>query len=328
LKTRKLGSSDLAISPIGFGAWAIGGGGWEFGWGPQDDLDSTAAIRAAVDRGVNWIDTAAVYGLGHSEEMIGRALQGLATPPFVFTKCTLVWDAAKNITHNLEAASIRREAEASLRRLQLDRIDLYQIHWPAWKGRPEGEAPGSLEEAVGAMALLQKEGKICHIGLSNCNAAQIARAQAVAPVVSIQPKYSLLYRNAEKEILPYAREAGIGVIVYSPMASGLLSGTMTRERVARMPADDWRRASRDFQEPNLTQNLKLADLLVAIGKRHGRTAGEVAIAWTLRNPAVTGAIVGIRHASQLDGVIGAGDLELADAEVSQIEGALAQRATA
>lgn len=328
MKTQKLGSSDLFISPVGIGAWAIGGGGWEFGWGAQEDKDSIAAIHEAVNRGMNWIDTAAAYGLGHSEEVVGRALQGRANRPYVFTKGTLVWDAAGNITHNLQAASIRREAEASLKRLQIDRIDLYQIHWPAWKGKPESASPGTLEEAIGEMAKLRSEGKIRHLGLSNCDVGQIKRAQAIAPIVSLQPKYSLLARNVEAGILPYAEQAGIGVIVYSPMASGLLSGAMTRERVQQMPADDWRKASSNFQEPLLSQNLKLAELLGEIGRRHGRTAGETAISWTLRNPAVTGAIVGVRTASQVGGVIGAGELRLTDADVSEIETALAQRAAA
>lgn len=328
MKTRKLGSSDLSITPIGIGAWAIGGGSWEFGWGAQDDADSIAAIQEGVNRGMNWIDTAAVYGLGHSEEVVGKAVKGLKTPPYVFTKCSLVWDSKGNITHNLQAASIRREAEASLKRLQMERIDLYQIHWPAWKGHPESDSPGSIEEAVGEMKQLQKEGKIRHIGLSNFDPGQIKRAQAIAPIVCLQPKYSLLARDIEKDLLPYALKENIGVIVYSPMASGMLSGAMTPERIAKMPADDWRKNTPNFREPLLSQNLQLVERLKEIGKRHGRSAGETAIAWTLGNPAVTGAIVGVRSAEQVRGVIGAADLELTPADMADIVSALALRASA
>jgi aryl-alcohol dehydrogenase-like predicted oxidoreductase len=330
MKTRQLGNSDLHITPIGIGAWAIGGGSWEFGWGKQEDADSIAAIHEGVNRGMNWIDTAAVYGLGHSEEVVGRALHSLIPQnrPFVFTKCSLVWNDRREIAHNLQAASIRREAEASLRRLQMDRIDVYQIHWPTWKGRPENETPGSIEEAVRTMADLQREGKIRHIGLSNFSPAQIQRAQAIANIVCLQPKYNLLSRGVEKDLLPFAQKSGIGVIVYSPMGSGMLTGAMTRERIAAFPADDWRRGTPDFKEPLLTKNLQLVDRLKEIGKRHDRGAGEVAIAWTLRNPAVTGAIVGVRKSEQVRGVIGAADLELTPADVAEIDSALALRATA
>ncbi len=311
MQTKRLGSSDLNITPIGIGAWAIGGGGWAFGWGPQDDDDSIAAIHAALDRGINWIDTAAVYGLGHSEEVVARAVKDRSPKPYVFTKCARVWNERGEIGKSLKADSIRREVEASLRRLQVDVIDLYQIHWP----EPDEE----LEEGWTTMAELKREGKVRNIGVSNFNASQMKRAQAIAPITSLQPPYSLISPEIEESILPYAQANNIGVIVYSPMKSGLLSGTMTHERVAALPADDFRRRVPNFQEPLLSKNLALAELLGEIGKRHGRSAGEVAIAWTLRHPAVTGAIVGMRNASQVDGVIGAADFRLSPEELAEIE---------
>jgi aryl-alcohol dehydrogenase-like predicted oxidoreductase len=317
----------LKITPIGIGAWAIGGGQWEFGWGAQDDQESIAAIHAGLDRGMNWIDTAAVYGLGRSETVVGQALKGLRDRPYVFTKCSLVWDESGKILHNLQAASIRREAEASLKRLGVDAIDLYQIHWPAWKGGPESDSPGSIEEAVGAMAKLQAEGKIRHIGVSNFDAAQMQRALNVAPIASLQAPYSLLAAGIEASILPFTAERRIGVIVYSPMASGLLSGAMTRERIAKFPDDDWRKRSPKFQEPQLSRNLRLVETLRAIGQRHHATPGEVAIAWTLRNPAVTGAIVGLRNAGQASGIAGAAELKLGADDVTEIEQGLARQAT-
>jgi aryl-alcohol dehydrogenase-like predicted oxidoreductase len=326
MTTRKLGNSDLEITPIGVGAWAIGGGQWEFGWGPQEDHKSIAAIHAALDRGMNWIDTAAAYGLGHSETVVGRAIRGLRPKPYIFTKCSLVWDASGKISHNLQAASIRAEAEASLNRLKIDTIDLYQIHWPAWQGNPESASPGSIEEAVGALAKLKAEGKIRHIGVSNFNARQMERALAVAPITSLQPPYSLLATEVEASTLPFALKHGIGVIVYSPMASGLLSGAMTWERIVRLPEDDWRKHSPNFQEPLLTRNLRLVELLRAIGKRRNATPGEVAIAWTLKNPAVTGAIVGVRSAAQVSGIAGAPDVRLSPDELWQIEQTLTQQA--
>src|SRR6267154_117716 len=270
---RTLGQSDLRITPIGIGAWAIGGGKWEFAWGAQDDSESIAAIHAGLDRGMNWIDTAAVYGLGHSEAVVGRAIRGLAQRPYVFTKCSLVWDKSGHITHNLQHASIRRECESSLKRLNIDTIDLYQIPWPAWKGNAETASPGSIEEAVGALAKLKAEGKIRHIGVSNFNALQIQRALRVAPIASLQPPYSLLAPDVESGILPFALEHRIGVIVYSPMASGLLSGAMTRERIAALPEDDWRKGSANFQEPLLSRNLRLVERLRSVGQRHGASPG-------------------------------------------------------
>jgi aryl-alcohol dehydrogenase-like predicted oxidoreductase len=311
MTTKRLGNSDMDITRLGIGAWAIGGGGWAFGWGPQDDDESVAAIRAAVDRGMNWIDTAAVYGLGHSEEVVAKALEGISKKPYVFTKCARVWDESRKIGKRLKADSVRKECEDSLRRLKLDVIDLYQIHWP--------EPDEDIEEGWGAMAKLKEEGKVRWIGLSNFSADQMRRVQPIAPVTSLQPQYSMLAREAEESILPYTLANNIGVIVYSPMRNGLLSGGMTKERVAAFPDDDFRRNRPDFQEPKLSKNLELAELLRKIGGKYGRTPGEVAIAWTLLNPAVTAAIVGVRSAKQVDGVIGAGDLTLAPADVQEIE---------
>jgi aryl-alcohol dehydrogenase-like predicted oxidoreductase len=311
MNTRRLGKSDLRVTPIGFGAWAIGGSGWEFAWGNQDDSDSIAAIHEALDAGVNWIDTAAVYGLGHSEEVVARALHGLGGRPYVFTKCSMVWDGQGEIGHSLDADSIRRECEASLRRLRVEAIDLYQIHWPD----PDEE----IEDGWATLAALQQEGKVRHIGVSNFDVAQMRRAQAIAPIASLQPRYSLLHREVEEEVLPFAAQEHIGVIAYSPMASGLLTGGMTRERIADLPADDWRKRHPDFQEPRLSNNLKMVKLLRAIGRLHGRTPAEVAVAWVLHNPAVTGAIVGARRPDQVRGVVGAAEFRLSPREVAEIE---------
>jgi aryl-alcohol dehydrogenase-like predicted oxidoreductase len=310
MQLRQLGQTDMRITPIGFGTWAIGGGDWAFAWGPQDDEESIAAIRHALDRGINWIDTAAVYGLGHAEEVVAEALRGRSERPYVFTKCSRVWDEQGNISSNLKAQSIRREVEASLRRLETDVIDLYQVHWP----NPDPD----IEEGWRTMAALQAEGKVRYIGVSNFSVAQMRRAQAIAPIASLQPPYSLLNRGIEDEILPYCAEQHIGVIVYSPMMSGLLTGAMTRERIANLPQDDWRRNHPEFQEPRLSRNLELVERLRAIGQRHGRTPGEVAIAWTLRRPEVTGAIVGARRPAQVDGIIGAAEFRLSDDELAEI----------
>src|ERR1700683_3544335 len=321
MQTRKLGSSDLHITPVGYGAWAIGGSGWQFAWGSQDDKDSIAAIHRALELGVRWIDTAAVYGFGHSEEVVGRALRSWSGPrPYVFTKCALRWDAQGNVRIELSADSIRREVEDSLRRLSVGVIDLYQVHWPP---NPDSAA---LEEGWSTLANLKREGKVRWIGVSNFNVQQLRRAQAIAPVTSLQPRYSLVHREIEDELLPHCLSEGIGVIVYSPMASGLLTGAMTHERAAKLPQDDWRRNNPDFTEPNLTRNLELVDRLREIAKRHNRTVGEVAIAWTLRHPAVSGAIVGARNAKQADGVMRAGDLRLNDKAVGEIEEFLAEAA--
>ncbi len=314
MQTRKLGNSDLQITPVGYGAWAIGGSGWQFAWGSQDDKDSIAAIHRSLELGVNWIDTAAVYGLGHSEEVVARALKSWSGPrPYVFTKCGLRWDAKGHAQKVLSAGSIRGEVEDSLHRLSIDVIDLYQIHWP-----PDPDSP-ALEEGWSTLAALQREGKVRWIGVSNFSVQQIKRAQAIAPITSLQPPYSLIHREIEEDVLPYCLHKGIGVIVYSPMASGLLTGAMTRERAARLPQDDWRKGHPDFTEPNLSRNLALVERLREIAKRHNRSAGEVAIAWALHHPAVTGAIVGARNARQAEGVMRAGDLRLNDKEVNEIE---------
>jgi aryl-alcohol dehydrogenase-like predicted oxidoreductase len=311
MQKRILGTSDLQLTPIGIGAWAMGGGGWTFAWGPQDDDQSIAAIRRALDLGINWIDTAPVYGLGHSEKVVARALAGLAHRPYVFTKCSRIWNEKGEISSCLKADSIRRECEDSLRRLKLDTIDLYQMHWP----EPERD----LEEAWSTLAKLRDEGKVRWIGVSNFYVPQMERCRAIAPIASLQPPYSAISPEVGAEILPYCLAKRIGAIVYSPMKSGLLTGKMTRQRVAAFPADDFRRRALAFQEPHLTRNLELAELLKRIGAAHGRSAGEVAIAWTLANPAVTGAIVGMRSAAQVDGIIGAMEFRLSDAEMAQIE---------
>lgn len=322
MQTQRLGRSDLSITRIGFGAWAIGGGDWMFGWGPQDDADSIRAIQRAVDLGINWIDTAAVYGLGRSEEVVGRALGELPAGrrPYVFTKCSLVWDDDRRVSHSLRPDSIRREVEGSLRRLGVDAIDLYQIHWPRWPTSPAGHDPGSLEEAWTTMADLRREGKVRYIGASNFQTEDLARAEAVAPVTSLQPPYSLIRREIEAEVLPWCQQRDVGVIVYSPMQSGLLTGAMTRERIAALPENDWRRRARFFQEPILSQALATVERLERVGARHQARPGEVAIAWTLRHPAVTAAIVGARRSDQLDGIVGAASLQLTSEDVREIEG--------
>jgi aryl-alcohol dehydrogenase-like predicted oxidoreductase len=321
MQTRKLGNSDLHITPVGYGAWAIGGSGWEFAWGSQNDNDSIAAIHRSLELGVNWIDTAAVYGLGHSEEVVARALKSWPGPrPYVFTKCGLRWDAKGTVRKVLTADSIQHEVEDSLRRLSLDVIDLYQIHWP-----PDPDS-AELEEGWSMMAQLQRQGKVRWIGVSNFNVQQLRRAQTMVPITSLQPPYSLVHREIEDRVLPYCLREGIGVIVYSPMASGLLTGAMTRERAAKLPKDDWRKNHPDFTEPNLSRNLALVERLQEIARRHNRSAGEVAIAWTLHHPAVTGAIVGARSARQAEGVMRAGDLRLTDEEVNEIEAFSAETA--
>ncbi|MDZ8079485.1 MAG: aldo/keto reductase [Nostoc sp. DcaGUA01] len=311
MQTKQLGNSELHITPIGFGAWAIGGGDWAFGWGAQDDEESIAAINRALDLGVNWIDTAAIYGLGHSEEVVAQALKGRSNRPYIFTKCSLIWDEKGKIGNSLKADSIRREVEASLRRLDIETIDLYQIHWP----NPDPE----IEEGWTTLAKLKDEGKVRYIGVSNFNVQQLQRAQNIAPVTSLQPPYSLVKPNVGNEILPFCKENNIGVIVYSPMQSGLLTGKMTPERVANFPDDDWRKNSSEFQQPRLSRNLKLVEVLQKIGEKHGRSPGEVAIAWTLNNPAVTAAIVGGRNPQQVEGIIGAGDFRLNQQELDEIE---------
>ncbi len=308
---RKLGSSDLEITSLGVGAWAIGGGGWQFSWGDQDDHDSVSAIRAALDAGMNWIDTAAVYGLGHSEEIVGEAIREMSKKPYIFTKCERRWDNDRKIYPSLKPESIRQECEDSLRRLKVDTIDLYQIHWP--------EPDADIEEGWTEMARLKEQGKVRWIGVSNFNVEQLKRAQKIASIASLQPPYSLLARKSEKEILPFAKQHNIGVIVYSPMRAGLLTGKMTKERAQNLPKNDWRARDKDFQEPQLSRNLELVEVLRRIGERRGRTPGEVALAWTLHNPAVTAAIVGLRRADQVEGTIGALTFRLTPEEASEIE---------
>jgi aryl-alcohol dehydrogenase-like predicted oxidoreductase len=293
----------------------MGGGGWAFAWGPQDDDESISAIHAALDHGVNWIDTAPVYGLGHSEEVVARALEGRSNKPYVFTKCARTWNEKREIQKVLKGDSIRRECESSLRRLKVDAIDLYQIHWP--------EPDEDLEEGWETLARLKQEGKVRWIGVSNCSVAQLERCRAIAPITSLQPPYSAVSPEVQDTLLPYCQEHGIGVIVYSPMKSGLLAGKMTRERVAALPEDDFRRHAPAFQEPQLTRNLALADLMKQIAARHGRGAGEVAIAWVLRHPAVTAAIVGMRSAEQAAGVVGALEFTLTAQEIAEIDSARA-----
>ena len=319
MDTRQLGPTDLHITPIGFGAWAIGGPDYAFGWGPQDDDESVAAIHRAIDAGINWIDTAAVYGLGHSERVVARALKSLGSSrrPYVFTKCSLVWDAHGTISHSLKAASVRKELEDSLSRLETDAIDLYQIHWSKTWGL-EAPAP-DIEEGWGTLAALQKEGKVRHIAVSNFDAAEMDRIRPIAPIASLQPPYSMLRRGIESDLLPYCLANGIGVIVYSPMAAGILSGAMTRERAMSLPASDWRTKNPEYQEPRLSRNLGLVEELRKIGSRYGASPGAVAIAWTLRQPAVTGAIVGFRSAQQVDGLLAAASLRLAAEEGARVD---------
>ena len=310
MKTKRLGNSDLYISRIGFGAWAIGGSGWEFGWGDQDDKASIAAIHRALELGVNWIDTAAVYGMGHSEEVVASALKSWSGPrPYVFTKCGLLSDDRGYVYRNLKATSIRRECENSLRRLKVDAIDLYQIQWPT----------EDLEEGWAEMARLQKEGKVRWIGVSNFDAEQLQQAEKIAPVTSLQPPYSLVRREIEAEILPYCYSRGLGVTVYSPMQSGLLTGAMTRERVAKLPDSDWRSRDLEFTEPRISKNLALVERLRKVGQKYHRPPGQVAVAWVLHNPAVTAAIVGARSEQQVEQNVGAAELDLTDDDIMQIE---------
>jgi aryl-alcohol dehydrogenase-like predicted oxidoreductase len=313
LTTRQLRQTGLEISRIGFGAWAIGGGGWQFGWGPQQEGESIAAIHRALELGVNWIDTAAAYGFGRSEEVVGRALRGLTERerPYIFTKCSLLDDGTGRVVNNLKRDSILREAEASLERLGVEAIDLYQIHWPI--------PAADIEEGWSALVELKQQGLVRHIGVSNFSVEQLRGIQAIAAVETLQPPYSLIAREAEEAILPFAQRAGIGVIVYSPMGSGLLTGKMSRERIAHLPADDWRRQAASFQEPQLGRHLALVERLKAVAEPRGASPGAIAVAWTLRNPAVDGAIVGFRRPDQVDPILVAAGIQLTDAEVQQIE---------
>jgi aryl-alcohol dehydrogenase-like predicted oxidoreductase len=312
MQTKQLGRTGLEITRLGFGAWAIGGGDWEFGWGPQDDEQSIAAIHHALERGLNWIDTAAAYGFGRSERIVGRALEGLSERPYVFTKCSLLEGPQRGVVNSLGRDSILREAEESLRRLGLEAIDLYQIHWPI--------PPEDIEEGWGALVELKEQGLVRHIGVSNFDVEQLRRIGEIAPVETLQPQYSLIERDIERDLLPFAEREGIGVIAYSPMGSGLLSGGMTRERVESLPEEDWRKRDERFNEPQLSRNLDLVMRLQDVGRRHDTGPGAVAVAWTLRNPAVDGAIVGFRRPDQVDPILAAASLELSDEDISEIEG--------
>ena len=312
LKTTQLGQTGLEITRIGFGAWAIGGGGWEFGWGPQDDEESIGAIHRALEQGINWIDTAAAYGFGRSEQIVGRALDGVAERPYVFTKGSLLEGPDRRVVHSLKRDSILREAGNSLQRLGVDAIDLYQIHWPI--------PADDVEEGWAALAELKEQGVVRHIGVSNFDVDQLRLIQQIAPVETLQPQYSLIERDVEHESLPFAEREGIGVIVYSPMGSGLLTGKMTRERIAGLAEDDWRKHDPRFNEPELSRNLELVERLSVVADRYDTTPGAVAVAWALHNPAVGGAIVGFRRPDQVDPILPAASLELTDEDLAEIEG--------
>lgn len=317
MRTRRLGKTDLELTVIGFGSWAIGGGGWRHAWGPQDDSESIKAIKNALDLGINWIDTAAIYGLGHSEEIVGKAIKDFPKKPIIATKCGLVWDEMKNISNRLKRESIKAEVEASLRRLEIDTIDLYQIHWPI----PDED----IEEGWETMAQLVKEGKVRYIGVSNFNISQMKRAQSIYPVASLQPPYSMLKRDVEENTLPYCSQNSIGVVVYSPMQKGLLTGKMTRERISRFPTDDHRRNDLEFNEPLVSYNLEFVNQLIPIAKKHNKTLAQLAIAWVLRRPEVTSAIVGARRPDQIAETALAGDWTLPQEDIDTIEDLLYQR---
>ena len=317
MNKRRLGKSGLELTRVGLGSWAIGGAGWQYAWGAQDDRDSIATIHRALDLGINWIDTAAVYGLGHSEEIVGQAVAGRRDRVILATKCGRAWGKDGAIVRNLKAASVRRELEASLRRLKTEYIDLYQIHWP--------DPDPDIEEAWGEIAKAVKEGKIRHAGVSNFSTAQMARIQAIHPVVSLQPPYSMLRRGIEQEILPFCAANGIGVVVYSPMQMGLLTGKFTRERVQSLPTDDIRGKNPFFAEPALGGNLALVEKLRPVAARAGKSVGELAIAWVLRRPEVTAAIVGGRRPEQVAETVGAADWDLTPEEIAEVDALITAR---
>jgi aryl-alcohol dehydrogenase-like predicted oxidoreductase len=312
LATTAFGRTGMEITRVGFGAWAIGGADYDWGWGSQDDDDSIAAIHRALDLGVNWVDTAAQYGFGHSEAVVGRAIAGLHERPYVFTKGGQPEGPNRTTTQSLKRDSLRRELEGSLSRLGLDAVDLYQIHWPT----PDAE----IEEGWSTLVELKEEGLARHIGVSNFSVEQLRRAQAIAPVETLQPSYSLISRGVEEDVLPYAEREGIGVIVYSPMGSGLLTGAMTRDRISSLPDDDWRKHDARFQEPRLSDALSIVERLRVVAERHGVSVGAASVAWTLRTAAVNGAIVGFRRPGQVDPILAAANLELGDEDVATIEG--------
>ncbi|HOP55482.1 MAG TPA: aldo/keto reductase [bacterium] len=317
MQYRRLGWTDLKLSVIGFGSWALGGGGWRFSWGPQDDEDSIKAIRRAMELGVNWIDTAAVYGLGHSEEIVGKAIKDLSERPIIATKCGRVWDENGNIRGELSRKSLKRQVDDSLRRLQVDVIDLYQIHWP--------DPDEYIEEAWSTMADLVKDGKVRYIGVSNFSVEQMKRIEKIHPIASLQPPYSMLRREVESEILPYCKEKSIGVVVYSPMQKGLLTGKYNKETVKQLAPDDHRRTDPMFNEPQLSINVELVEKLKGLAEKYGRTTSQLAIAWILRRPEVTSAIVGIRRPSQIEDVAPAADWNLSEEDIRLIEVWLKER---
>jgi aryl-alcohol dehydrogenase-like predicted oxidoreductase len=315
MQTRQLGRSDLNLTTVGLGTWAIGGGDWDFGWGPQDDKESIAAIRRALDLGINWIDTAAIYGLGHAEEIVAKAITGRRDEVIVATKCGLRWKSGSTTPFGqLDAESVREEAEASLKRLNTEVIDLYQIHWP----NPDKD----IEEAWTAIAKLLEQGKVRYAGVSNFNVTQLKRVQALHPVTSLQPPYNMLERGVEDEVLEYCVANHIGIVVYSPMKAGLLTGKYTKERVANLPDGDWRRGSDEFKEPRLSVNLNLIEQLKPIAERNDMSLGQLAIAWVLRRPEVTAAIVGARRPQQIEETIEAGDQMLSQQDIEQIQNLL------
>jgi aryl-alcohol dehydrogenase-like predicted oxidoreductase len=311
MKTRKLGNTDLELTVIGLGTWAQGGAGWKFGWGPQDDAQSIAAIHQAIDHGINWIDTAAVYGLGHAEEVLGKALKGMSERPTVATKCARTWDHEGNIVKLQSKESVKREVEDSLKRLQLDVIDLYQVHWP----EPEEQ----ILEGWEAMTELVAEGKVRYIGVSNYSVAQMDLISSIQPPASLQPPYSMIKPDFEKDLLPYCESNHIGVVCYSPMYKGLLSGKVSKERVANFPQNDHRKHDPNFNEPLLTKHLDMVAELTAVAQELGITPAQLAIAWTLRWPAVTSAIVGARNPQQLVETIAAGEIELSEDVIQKID---------
>ncbi len=316
MRTKKLGNTDLELTTVGLGTWAIGGP-WQFGWGPQDDDEAVAGILKALELGINWIDTAAIYGCGHSEELVGKALKQTSEKPIIATKCSLLWNEKREKVSCLKPESIRNECHDSLKRLGVEVIDLYQMHWP----EPEDE----IEQGWQAMASLQKQGKVRYIGVSNYNVPQLKRISKVAPVASLQPPYSMIRRDVEEELLGYCAKEKIGVIAYSPMQRGILTGKFSRERVAALPADDHRKRSVEYQEPQFSINLELVEKLKPIAERNGRTLAQLAIAWVLRREEVTAAIVGARRPSQIVETAAAGDWILSQEDIDEIEKLLAER---